>query len=248
MECLFRKTVIICIILAMLMGCASTKNTTVADEGTKNATTTDDGTKDATISDSTRTTAEGAGVGAVAGGLLGAGVGAILGGKKGAAIGAGIGALVGGAGGAVVGYAVSGVKKKYAKNEDSLDGRIQTVLQHNKELDDYIAQSKERINVLDIEIAKLKSNYAKGRVKVVALEEKRAEISQLIIESEKIKDSRSKELVALDEYLKGIDKTKDQANVAKLEKEVGLLKNNIAMLDSNNQQMAQLVQSINVRK
>ena len=101
---------------------------------------------------------------------------------------------------------------------------------------------------MDKEIANLKSLYMAGRVKEVALKQKQGEINSLISKADKFKESKNKELMALTEYLQSIDQTQDQANVAKLDQEVRMLKNNIAMLDSNNVQMARLVQSLTVRK
>ncbi len=61
-------------------------------------------------------TAQGAGIGAGAGGAVGAGIGAAAGGKKGAAIGAIIGAAVGGTTGAVIGHRMDERAEQLAKD------------------------------------------------------------------------------------------------------------------------------------
>lgn len=223
MKHMFNKLIAVGIVLAMLSGCATT-------------------------SDATRTKTEGTVIGATIGAVLGAGVGYVLGGKKGAVVGGATGALLGGGAGYALGHTVAERKQKYANEEDRLNGEIQVVAQYNKELEEYNVATTNRINTLDKEISNLKSRYKARRAKEFDLKNKQAEINKFIIEADKMKDDKSKELMALTEYQKSINETQSHSNVAKLDQEVSALKNNIAMLDSNNKQMAQLVQSLTVRR
>lgn len=224
MKRILNKLIAAGIVLAMLSGCATTSN------------------------DATRTKAEGTGIGAVLGGLAGAGVGYLLGGKKGAIAGGAAGALLGAGAGFLVGSTVAERKQKYANAEDRLNGEIQVVMQYNKALEEYNVATTNQINTLDKEISDLKSRYKARRVHEIALKNKQNEINNLIRDADKIKNDKSKELMALTEYQKSINETQDQLKVAKLDQEVSTLRNNIAMLDNNNKQMAQLVQSLSVRR
>jgi len=222
MRCLFQKLIAVCVVLGLLSGCATT--------------------------DANRTKMEGTGYGALAGAALGAGTGALLGGKNGALIGAAIGTAVGAGGGYMLGSTVADRKQKYANDEDRLNGEIDAVAQYNSDLKNFNKQASTRIKDLKQEVSKLKVSYKKGKVQVSDLKKKQDEINLLISESDQIKSKYNKELIALNKYQKSISQTQDQSKVAKLGHEVRLLKNSIAMLDSNNKQMAQITKSLTVRK
>ncbi len=221
---ILNKLIAMGIVLAMFSGCANISN------------------------DATRTKTEGTLLGAGVGAAAGAVAGALLGGKQGAAIGAGIGGLLGAGTGYAIGSTVADRKQKYANEEDRLNGEIQVVMQYNKQLEEYNVATTNRINTLDKEISNLKSLYKARRVTEIALKNKQGQIIKLIRDADKIKDDKSKELIALTEYQKSISETQSQSNVAKLDQEVSALRNNIALLDSNNKQMAQLVESLKVRR
>ena len=198
--------------------------------------------------DSGRTKAEGTGFGA----LLGAGIGALaghfVGGKNAELIGAGIGTAVGAGAGYAAGSAVAERKEAYAKNEDQLDDKINVVAQYNTDLNAYNEQTAIRIKDLEEQTTTLKSNYKKKKVKIAELNKKKDEIKSLISDVDQRKNNMNQELIALNEYRKSISQVQDQAKLAKLDSEIGTLKNNIAMLDNSNKQMARLVKSLTVRK
>jgi chromosome segregation ATPase len=200
------------------------------------------------MSDSTRTKAEGTGLGTLVGAAVGAGIGALVAGGDGAAWGAGIGAVVGGGAGYWWGSTVAERKANYASEEDRLDGEIQVVAGYNNKLREYNQQQDAQISQMNQEIAAIKSRYGSGKVKLSKLQEKHDQISKMYCEGEDCKKNMNKELTALSEYQHSIKGTDDPQKVALLSKEIAALKQNIAMLDSNNRQMAQMVNSLSVRK
>lgn len=201
------------------------------------------------MNDSTRTKAEGAGVGAATGALIGGLLGQVAGhNTKSTLIGAAIGAAVGGGAGYLAGDYVAKRKAQYASEEDWLDNETKIVVQYNNELEEFNEKTANRNEQLEKQVANLKSRYDAGSVKVSVLEKKKNEINALIRDANKRKDRMDKELAALNEDQRSISKTQDLEKVAKLRKEINILKKNIAMLDKNNKQMAQLVLSLTLRK
>ncbi len=223
MKHLFQKLVVLGVVLVMFSACATT--------------------------DSGKTKAEGTAFGAAIGAGVGAIAGAIFGGKQGAAWGAAAGAAVGAGAGYVAGSAVADKKQEYVQQEDQLNEQIRVVAENNKELGDYNEQMTTKITALQEEISVLKSRYSKGEAQATALKDKQDEITALISEANTRIDSKNIELAKLDEYQKTLVNLQNQTNVAKLDQEIGTLKNNIAMLDKNaNVQMAQLKELLNVRR
>ncbi|MGB5158070.1 MAG: YMGG-like glycine zipper-containing protein [Desulfobacterales bacterium] len=203
----------------------------------------------ATMDDSTRTKAEGTGVGAATGAIVGGLLGQVIGhDTKSTLIGAAIGAAVGGGAGYLAGNTVAERKKKYANEEDRLDGEINIVAGYNNDLKSYNLQTSARIKDLDQQVADLKCRYLEGKVQVSSLKSKQDEINALINDTDKRKSGYSKELVALNDYRQNIEQSQDKVKVAKLGHEIDTLKKGIAGLDKGNRQMAQLVSSLSVRK
>ena len=201
------------------------------------------------MNDSTRTKAEGAGVGAATGALIGGLLGQVAGhNTKSTLIGAAIGAAVGGGAGYLAGDYVAKRKAQYASEEDWLDNKINDVAEYNNELEEFNEKTANRNEQLEKQVAYLKSRYEAGGIQVSVLEKKKNEINTLIRDADKRKDRMDKELAALNEDQRSISKTQNLEKVAKLRQEINILKKNIAMLDNNNQQMAQLVSSLTLRK
>jgi len=224
MNHLFLKSVSFILMLCFVIGCAG-------------------------MNDSTRTRAEGTGVGAATGALLGGVLGQVIGhDQRSTLIGAAIGAAVGGGAGYLAGDYVAKRKAQYASEEDWLDNKITDVAEYNSELEEFNEKTANRNEQLEIQVADLKSRYGAGSLKVSVLEKKKNEISELIRGANKRKARMAKELAALNEDLQSISKTQDLAKVTKLSQEINVLKKNIAMLDTNNKQMSQLVSSLTLRK
>ncbi len=198
-------------------------------------------------SDANRTKSEGTGFGALLGAGLGAGIGALVGGKQGALIGAGAGALLGAGAGYYAGSTVAERKEKYANDEDRLNGETAVVAQYNSELNEYNEQTATKVTALTQEVADLKTQYKAGEVKLSVLNDKKKEIVALNQDGVKRVGSMNKELVGLTAYSKSLDTTQDKLKVAMLDKEVAALKQNIAMLDNSNKQIALLANSTTVR-
>lgn len=203
----------------------------------------------ATTNDSTRTEAEGTGFGALLGAAVGAGIGGLVGGKNGALIGAGVGAAVGAGTGYIVGGTVAERKKKYANEEDRLDGEINVVANYNIELNKYNKQTAQRVGKLDLEIIDLRLRIDNGSAEVDALKNKHSELNVIIKDNNKRKTAMINEFVALNAYLHELKKAnEEQVKVAKLDQEISLLKKNITLLDISNIQLAQLVTKTTVRR
>lgn len=226
------KLILLGLVLALLLGCATT--------GAK--------TTDSTKTDTTRTKVEGAAVGTAVGAGVGAAIGAIAGGKDGAKIGAAIGGIVGLAGGALFGKSVAERKQEYLDAEERLNNEIKIAVNSNAQLRDYNAQTETQIAALDKEISRLKLHYEARAASLSQLEQQENEIRGSISDAEQLKSSKEKELSALNEYLASVATTQQQSKTAQLQKEVDELKANIAMLDSNTTQMAKMADSLTVRK
>jgi len=222
MVCLLQRLLVLCIVVSMISGCATT--------------------------DGGRTRAEGTGFGALLGAAVGAGIGAAVGGKHGALLGTGIGTALGAGAGYVAGDAVAEKKQQYVENEDQLDGQIYSVVQCNANLQEFNEQTSTIITDLDREVAYLKTRYKAKKVKISEMEKKKKEIASLVNDVDQRKKQMNKEVIALNSYINSVDSVQDRAKIAKLGQEVEALKRNIAMLDSNNLQMAKLLKSLSVRK
>jgi hypothetical protein len=121
------------------------------------------------MSDQDRTKAQGAGAGAVVGGLLGAGAGALLGAASGrgtdaiiaGAIGGGVaGAALGGVGGYMYGMKVAEKKAKYASSEDfylaeinDIQASTATIRKTNQSLSKSVAALESKKRSLDAALA-----------------------------------------------------------------------------------------------
>lgn len=198
--------------------------------------------------DTTRTKAEGTGAGVLAGAGLGALIGAAIGGKSGAAIGAGIGGAVGGVGGYVYGSTVAERKLAYANDEDRLNGEIIAVARENQELQKFNQAMTTQIQDTRKQITYLKDQYRAGKVSQVTLKRKQSELQSMLAENEKRSSYYNNELAALNEYRQAIAQASDKSDLAKLDTEIKTLKQQIALLDGNNKQMARLASSLVVRR
>jgi len=198
--------------------------------------------------DTTRTKAEGTGVGVLAGAGLGALIGAAIGGKRGAAIGAGIGGAVGGVGGYAYGSTVAERKLAYANEEDRLNGEIVAVARENQELQKYNQMMAAQIQDTRKQITYLRNQYSAGKVNQVTLRQKQNELQNVLADNEKRSSHYNNELAALNEYRQAIAQAGNKSDLVKLDTEIRELKQQIALLDGNNKQMARLASSLVVRR
>lgn len=133
----------------------------------------------------TRTALEGLGGGAAIGAALGAIAAAATG--QDIAAGAAIGAVIGGAGGLAYGTYVANQKEKYAKEEDYLEACSLEAMRYNREaratnqaLVKYVAEAKQRIEVLREQIRADATNKKIAEKEAGKLQKKRAELDKMI--------------------------------------------------------------------
>jgi uncharacterized protein YcfJ len=237
MKSTLHKVTALFVTLCFLSGCA-------AKGGDPNAPTTDD---------ATRTKAEGTAIGALLGGLVGAATGAALSpGNRGsgALIGAGIGAVGGGAAGYVYGSNAAERKQKYANEEDRLDGEINVVKQYNADLQQQNTALASNINDLKERIKLLQSKKKSLKDKAYLTAEEQKYINDTLEKNNKDIARYNQELASLSQYKQEQESKsgKSAPQVASLDQEITLLRNQINTLDSNNKQMAKLSDNLTVKK
>lgn len=220
------------LVLMLLSGCAGTevKNT------------------DSLKTDSTRTELEGAAAGTVVGAGIGAVIGHVIGGKEGAKLGAALGGVLGLGAGAIVGNSFVERKQSYVDTEDRLNNNIKVATATNTQLREYNTQTETRIAILSKEISQLEFDRKKRSFYYSQLRQKQDEIRIMISSSEQQRHAKMKELDTLCEYLASTDRTENHPQLTQLNREIDELKSNIAVLDSNNKQMALMADSLTVRK
>lgn len=233
----FQRKIALVVALFLLSGCAATG-------GAPGSST--------TTSDADRTKAEGAAFGALLGGLVGAATGALVGGdNKGtaAAIGFGIGALGGGAAGYMYGKSAAERKQLYANDEQRLDGEINILKNYNATLDKQNIASKNKIQELEKRVADLQSTSQTLKKKAyLSTYEQQVLVNSLAANKKEIA-SYKQELITLNEYQQELAvQGKKTPEVAGLEQEIHLLRNNIDTLDNNNKQMAKLAENLSLQK
>lgn len=194
----------------------------------------------ATMSDSTRTKAEGAGVGAV----VGAGLGYLVGGGKGAAIGAAAGAGVG----FLVGNEIAKRKQSYASTEDFLNAEISNTEEYNRTAVAHNQKLSQDIAVLEKESQTLRSQYDKGKTNKNTLVAKRDQLQKRLDDSKKLEETLAKELDVQTAILQDERKTRpaNDQYIVRLEKEVAALQKNLEQLHNNNSQLASIDQRLSV--
>ncbi len=194
----------------------------------------------ATMSDQNRTKAEGTGVGAVLGGLLGYAVGGGRGAAIGAAAGAGLGFLVG--------NEIAKRKQAYASTEDFLDAEIASTQEFNKTATAYNAKLSKDVTALEKESKSLRAKYDKGAVDKKVLAAKSDELQKKVDASKKLEDTLAKELEVQTAILADEKKTRpaDDQHIVRLEKEVSALQKNLDKLRDGSTQLARIDQRLSV--
>ena len=194
----------------------------------------------ATMSDKSRTQAEGAGVGAVLGGLLGYAVGGGRGAAIGAAAGAGLGFLVG--------NEIAKRKQAYASTEEFLDAEISNTQEYNKTAIAYNEKLSQDVAALEKESKALRAQYEKGEVDKKVLAAKSDELQKKIEASKKLEDTLAKELEVQTAILADEKKTRpaDDQYIVRLEKEVNTLQRNLDKLREGSTQLAQIDQRLSI--
>lgn len=237
MKATLQKATVLFVTMCFLSGCA-------AKGGDPNAPKTDD---------ATRTKTESTALGALLGGLVGAATGSALShGNRasGALIGAGIGAVAGGAAGYVYGSNVAERKQQYANEEDRLDGEINVVRKYNTDLQEQNTALASNIKEMEERIKLLQSKKKSLGDKTYLSTEEQKYVTGTLDKNNKDIARYNQELASLSQY-KQEQESKGGASapqVAVLDQEITLLRNQINTLDSNNKQMAKLADNLTVKK
>ena len=194
----------------------------------------------ATMSDQNRTKAEGTGVGAVVGGLLGFAIGGGRGAAIGAAAGAGLGFLVG--------NEIAKRKQAYASTEDFLNAEIANTQEFNKTAIAYNAKLSKDVTALEKQSKTLRAQYDKGTVDKKVLVAKSDELQKKIDASKKLEDTLAKELEVQTAILADEKKTRpaNDQYIVRLQKEVNTLQKNLDKLRDGSTQLAQIDQRLSV--
>jgi len=234
----FQRKLAAIVVLFLLSGCAATNGSP------DSASTTDD---------AVRTKQEGAAFGALLGGLVGAAAGALLvknNRGQGAAIGLGVGALGGAAAGYMYGTTVAERKQQYANEESRLDGEITVLQNYNSTLDKRNIASQEKIKALQKRVADLQSQSDSLRKAAYLSSNEQQTLKDSLQTNEKDIATYNQELIALEEYKQELSKQggQSQPQLASLQNEINLLRDNIGNLDSNNKQMAKLTENLSLKK
>lgn len=233
-----KKIVALALILFLVAGCA-------ASGGAPDPSS--------TMSDADRTKAEGTAFGALLGGLVGAAAGAVLAKNdrgKGAAVGAAVGAIGGSAAGYLYGKNAAERKALYADEESRLDGEINVLKNYNADLDKQNLASFKKIQQLQQRVHDLNSQSATLRKKAQLSASERRELEKSLENNDKNISTYNQELSSLQEYRQelGGQDVQSQPQIARLEREIDLLRENINTLDTNNKQMARLAENLSVSK
>ncbi len=190
--------------------------------------------------DEQRTKAEGAGVGAVIGGLLGYAIDR----ERGAVIGAALGAGAGYA----VGNEIAKRKQAYATTEAFLDAEIARVEEFNSTAYAYNASVRQDIARLDREAEQLRTQYNAGQVRRESLVAKRGELQQRIATSNDLEETLAAEYEIQTAILKEERRARptNDPYIARLEREVEALQVNLETLREGSTQLALIDQRLSV--
>jgi outer membrane lipoprotein SlyB len=190
-----------------------------------------------TSKDTQRTQKEGALFGAVVGGLLGAALGDDNRGQ-----GALIGAVVGAGVGYAVGNEVAKRKSQYATEEEFLDAEIVSAQDLNITAEQYNAKLQQDIERLETRTLALRAEYDAGRAAQSRMESEREAVESQIASTDKVLDDLTKEHeIKLAIHKEQLEKRGvDDVQVAQLEHEIALLKENIDELNQHSQQLASI--------
>lgn len=194
----------------------------------------------ASMPDDQRTRAEGAGAGAVIGGLLGY----LIDGERGALIGAAVGAGAGYA----VGNEIAKRKAEYASTEDYLDGEADRVAEFNATTEQYNRRLAAQIAELELEAEQLRAQIDAGTADQTVLQARRTALREELKNAERLEASLVQELEIQNTILadERKDLPEDDPYIQRLEREVAELQRNLETLRTGSTQLAQIDQRLSV--
>jgi hypothetical protein len=185
------------------------------------------------MSDQQTTVAQGAGVGAVLGGLLGAAVSDNK--TKGALIGAAAGGLLG----AAVGSSIAERKAQYANEEDFLVAEIQRNQEFIREADEENRQLYAEIDRLDRESRRLAREYRAGKASRDALVQQKARVEKQLAKAKQVNALAEKQLADANEVYSG-----SQQKRGSQDRYTRQLESNLVELKETRQKSSQNVASL----
>lgn len=194
----------------------------------------------ASMPDDQRTRAEGAGAGAVIGGLLGY----LIDGERGALIGAAVGAGAGYA----VGNEIAKRKAEYASTEDYLDGEADRVAEFNATTEQYNRRLAAQIAELELEADQLRAQIDAGTADQALLQARRTALQEELENAERLEAALVQELEIQNTILadERKDLPEDDPYIQRLEREVAELQRNLETLRTGSTQLAQIDQRLSV--
>ncbi len=191
----------------------------------------------ATKSQQTRTegAAAGAGIGALAGGLIGL----AFGNKKGAAIGAGVGAILGVAAGYTYADNIANRHAELAGRENDLDARITFAEGINQDTQELNQLLERDIATLTPEINIINTQARQEKITQKELNEKRKSMKLKVEQTETALAAAENELKSLKKFQ---DRTPEQSD--ELDSEIAKLESNLEQLKRNTDTIASLSQRL----
>lgn len=194
----------------------------------------------ANLPDEQRTQTEGAGAGALLGGLLGYAIDR----ERGAAV----GALIGAGAGFMVGNEIAKRKQNYASTEDLLEGEALRVAEFNDTARAHNERTRADIARLEREADSLRSQYAAGRVKRDQLETRRAQLQSRIQANQQLEQTLTQEYEVQTAILAEQRKARpaNDPQLQKLQHEVNTLQAHLHTLREDSLQLALIEQRLSV--
>ncbi len=186
------------------------------------------------MTDSQRTKAEGTGIGALGGALLGAAIG----GKKGAAWGAALGGIAGYA----YGTHVANEKAKYARKEDWLNACIASAQKVNHDTRSYNAKLSRKI----ADTKRLVSLYKQNKISKSKLRAQKPLIDSERKTANKMLQNAQHELKAQQGVLRDARKTSNASESKRIQNEINVLQQQISQLKKNTSTLASLSAAVAV--
>ena len=180
------------------------------------------------MTDSQRTKAEGTGIGALGGALLGS----FIGGSDGAAW----GAALGGVAGYAYGSHVANEKAKYARQEDWLNACISSARKVNNDTRNYNAKLSRKI----ADTKRLVSLYKQNKISKSQLRAQKNLIDQERKTANEMLKNAQNELKAQQGVLRDAKKMGKQAEAARLEKEISIMEKENRTLKNQTNTLASL--------
>jgi len=155
--------------------------------------------------------------------------------------------IAGGAGGHLLGSSIAQRKKKYANEEDRLNGEIDLFNKLIGKIAAYNTSMINDLNYLQKQTDEIKAQNQKSREQAYFSAKEKASYVKKTEQDKATTAKLAAELSALNEYFKSVQSTGAPSKVATLRKEIETLQKHTTQFESNNKQMDKLVAAMPVR-